>query len=119
MLPCTWITKLVIDLINCTISLEGTAEPEAAEPSISLVLSFREVGNVRVERYHDFDHVPCFGDLTHIQVEHLGSGRARFRTDTGDAILAFEAAADPSLTISRGLQVNRADLFTGGSLPAT
>jgi hypothetical protein len=111
-----WISKLVVDLIDCTIRLEGTADPERAGSALELI--FREVGNVRVERYHDLDNAPCLGDFNLIRAEDLGDGRARFRTDTGDAMLVFEAAANPGLTVLEAHQIKGADIFISDSPPA-
>lgn len=108
-----WISKLVIDLIDCTITLEGTVDPERTGGAFELI--FREVGDVRIERYHDLDTVPCLGDLNLIRVENLADGRARFRTDTGDAMIDFQAAAGPSLTVLKGHQIEAADIFGSDS----
>jgi len=113
MLPPMWISMLAVDLIDCTIRLEGTVDPERTGSAFEL--TFREVGNIRVERYHDFETMPCLGDFNLIRVEDLADGRARFRTDTGDAMLIFEAVASPRLVVLGEHQIEAANIFRNDS----
>ncbi len=113
MLPPMWISMLAVDLIGCTIRLVGTIDPERAGSAFEL--TFREVGHIRVERYHDFGSMPCLGDFSLIRAEDLTDGRARFRTDTGDAMLVFEAAASPSLVVLGEHQIEATDIFRNDS----
>jgi hypothetical protein len=106
-----WISKLMIDLIDCTIALAATRDPERAD--FSLTLQFREVGNVQITRYHDdLQHPPCLGDFTPIRAEDLEDGRVRFHINTGDALLVFEACAEPNLSLLDNSQITYADFFT-------
>jgi len=100
----------MIDLIDCTIALAATRNPECGD--FSLTLQFREGGNVQITRYHDLHDPPCLGDFTPIRAEELGDGRVRFHIDTGDAVLVFEACAEPNLSLLDNSQITYADLFT-------
>ena len=90
-----WISTLIIDLLNCTASLNATDNPDHGGSSVEV--EFEQVGNVRVDRYHDAS-APCLGDMTGVLVKSIGGGRARFRLDTGDATVEFEAAEHPRVT---------------------
>ena len=111
MLPRLWISKLVVELLDCTITFTLKDDPDCE--GFSLKLKFREVGNVQVERYHatDLDST-CLGDFSPIRVENLKEGRMRFHADTGDAKLIFEALGEPSLSFLDNSQITYADLFT-------
>jgi hypothetical protein len=72
------------------------------------------VGNLQVDRYHEADQA-SLGDLTGIAIEELSKGRARFRADTGDAIVVFEAACSPEVTTFADSKVSDSDIFITGS----
>ena len=103
-----WISKFVIDLIDCTVRLEATRDPDRGMHAFEV--EFRDVGNVQVDRYHDADE-PSLGNLMGIGVEQLAHARARFRADTGDAVVVFEAAASPKVTPLGDSKVSGSDIF--------
>ena len=83
------IFHLVADLIGCTLAVRLTDDPDHNPETATI--TFAEVGPLHVDRYHDAD-VKCMGDFEPFTVVPLTGGRARFRTNTGDAILTFEAS---------------------------
>lgn len=87
-----WISDLSINLVDCTLTLLTTSEPDRGQ--LTFRLTFSAVGNVQINRYHDAD-TDTLGDFTGIRVVNIGEGRARFQTDTGDALLEFEASDRP------------------------
>ncbi|SRR5258706_11755658 len=88
-----WISRLNLDLIQCTLTCVTTANPDA--PDQAFRLEFKEVGTVSVDRYHEVDE-HALGDFEGFRTQPLEGGRrAVFKTNTGDALLTFEASADP------------------------
>lgn len=88
-----WIAELTINPLECSIHLTTTAEPDKVTMPSAWRYVFRAVGNLQIERYHDTDN-PCLGDFCGIHVHELGDGRSRYRLDTGDAWLTFEASTE-------------------------
>ena len=86
-----YIIEIAVELIDCTLVLRLTDDPERGEVGASVL--FKHVGAVRVNRYHDADDT-CLGDFEPIRRFSLGGGRVRFTIDTGDAMLTFEASAE-------------------------
>ncbi|MDB5301030.1 MAG: hypothetical protein JWO87_2693 [Phycisphaerales bacterium] len=89
-----WITILTIDVIECTLALTATHDPERQTPAVEF--AFGSVGAVRIDRYHAPDHM-CLGDFEGVEEKKLGQGRSEFRVNTGDAFVVFEAASDYTL----------------------
>jgi hypothetical protein len=90
-----WISQLNLDLVDCTLTCVTTANPDA--PDQAFRVEFKEVGKVSVERYHDARQV-SLGDFGRFRMRPTnGDGRAVFEINTGDALLTFEASADPSI----------------------
>ncbi|MDB5321206.1 MAG: hypothetical protein JWN40_2837 [Phycisphaerales bacterium] len=88
-----WISQLNLDLVACTLTCVVTANPDA--PALAFRVEFQHVGKVSVDRYHDPDG-DTFGDFERFHMRPIeGTGRAVFETNSGDAVLTFEASADP------------------------
>src|SRR5881394_3738493 len=88
-----WIFQLNLDLVQCTLTCVTTANPDG--PDQAFRLEFKDVGKVSVDRYHDAGEHPL-GDFEGFRTQPLeGGDRAVFKTNTGDALLTFEASANP------------------------
>ncbi len=82
-----WIVELSFDAIASSVRIVLTADPERAthdkEVLIKGVISFQ------AERYHEPEKV-CLGDYIGCSITPLGT-RWRYKLDTGDAIICFDA----------------------------
>ena len=85
-----YIVNLKIELVDCTLTVRYTDDPERGE--VGATVEFTEVGNVQVDRYHDADD-HTYGDFNPIRRVAVSLGRSRFKINTGDAVLAFEASS--------------------------
>ncbi len=102
------ISQLKLDLIECTLTCVTTADPNLPEEAFRV--DFKDVGNVKVSRYHDADDV-SLGDFERFSMRMVGSaGRAIFETNTGDAFLSFEASNEP-LIIPISWRPKMSDVF--------
>ena len=110
-----WITAFTFDLVTATAGATCTRDPDSG--LAAFCVKFRDVGNVRVNRYHDASE-PCLGDMAGFLVEATTPNRARYRIDTGDAIVVFEASVERTVTISSGECVEDGDLFVKGRVEA-
>ncbi len=104
-----WISELWIDLIESTITLVTTRNPDAPAKGFRLV--FEQVGDISLDRYHAIDDP----ELAHFSPVHVKSlpnkSRARFRLDTGDARLVFEAHVKQKFTPLDGKHLGDTELF--------
>jgi hypothetical protein len=87
-----WIRSFRIELIDCTARIDVTNDPEG--DSVHETYTFEGLGDVSVRRYHDVDRDELgLGDFCGVDEVAIDGGRARYRLDTGDAVVEFEAAS--------------------------
>ena len=103
-----WISRLKLDLIECALTCVTTENPDG--PDLAFRLEFKDVGKVSVDRYHDVDFHPL-GDFEGFRTRVIeGTDRAEFKTNTGDALLTFEASANP-LIVPITVHPKQSDVF--------
>ncbi len=86
-----WITAFNINVIECTLLLSVTDEPERPMPVEEY--TFRSVSAIQVDRYHETKD-NCLGDFQGIEEKKFDNDRSEFRINTGDALVIFQAASD-------------------------
>lgn len=85
-----WIYDFQFDVIECTAVVSLTTDPDKGV--VEEELHFHEVGNISVDRYHEpASGTRGLGDWSDLELTAVDSGRCRFKVNTGDAFVRFEA----------------------------
>ena len=83
------------NIINCTCKISLTYTPDI--PNIDKTISFFDVGNISVKRYHEPED-NCLGDFDGITACCLDKMRSEFSINTGDCLVKFEARTEYETT---------------------